>query len=81
MIYRGFSYLHSRLLLYLQNELSCAEKELDQMDKDDFDDGEFFQKYLRSRDKDDAREGKPRRELLCTIKNLLLQYGTKHVTE
>lgn len=81
MIYRGFSYLHSRLLLYLQNELSCAEKVLDQMDKDDSDDGEFSQKYLKSRDKDDAREGKPRRELLCTIKNLLLQYGTKHVTE
>lgn len=81
MIYRGFSYLHSRLLLYLQDEIACAEKELDLMDKDDSEDTEFYQTCLKSRDKDDSRPGHPRRKLLCTIKDLLLQYGTKHLSE
>ncbi|KAA6412628.1 MAG: hypothetical protein FRX48_03620 [Lasallia pustulata] len=78
IIYRGYSYLHSRLLLYLQHEIACAEKELDLMDKDDFEDdtedGAFYRKCLKSRDKDDVREGRPRRELLYKIKDLLLQY-------
>lgn len=85
MIYRGYSYLHSRLLLYLQHEIACAEKELDLMDKDDFEDdtedGGFYRKCLKSRDKDDVREGRPRRELLYKIKDLLLQYGKKHLSE
>lgn len=78
MVYRGFSYLHSRLLLYLQDELRCAEKELDEMDEDDFNDPDNPRSKicLKSREKDDARKDKSRRALLFRIKDLLMQYGT-----
>ena len=77
MIYRGYSYLHSRVLLYLQDEIACAEKELDKMDENDLNDQENprFRKCLKSRDKDDARKDKPRRVLVLRIKDLLMQYG------
>ncbi|KAI4131119.1 MAG: hypothetical protein LQ347_003103, partial [Umbilicaria vellea] len=76
MVYRGFSYLHSRLLLYLQDELRCAEKELDEMDEDDFNDPDNPRSKicLKSREKDDARKDKSRRALLFRIKDLLMQY-------
>ena len=77
MIYRGFSYLHCRLLLYLQDEIACAERELDQMDEGDFQDEENprLKICLQSRDKDDVQEGQPRRKLLLKIKGLLMEYG------
>ncbi|KAI9814189.1 MAG: hypothetical protein M1827_003355 [Pycnora praestabilis] len=75
-IYRGFNYLHARLLLYQQDEITRLEKDLDEMDKDDFEDeDEQYKICLRSRDKDDARAGQPRRELLMKIKEKLMEYG------
>jgi hypothetical protein len=76
-LYRSFSYLHSRLLLDLQDEITALEKELDEVDWDDFDDAPD---RLRSRDADvaaAAREGsdvRNRRVILREIREKLMEY-------
>lgn len=55
MIYRRFGYLHSRMLLRLQDKLRTLESRLDENDNDDEDSGDQTQKLcLMSRGKDEA---------------------------
>lgn len=76
-LYRSFSYLHSRVLLDLQDEITCLEKELDEIDWDDF---EEDPNRLRSREIDvnkASSEGdtRNRRVILREIKQKLMEYG------
>ena len=76
-LYRSFSYLHSRVLLDLQDEITSLEKELDEIDWDDFDEDAT---RLKSRDFDSQQpdgEGSPRtrRIVLREIKTKLMEYG------
>ncbi|KAI4697883.1 uncharacterized protein J4E84_001017 [Alternaria hordeiaustralica] len=77
-LYRSFSYLHSRVLLDLQDEITSLEKELDDIDWDDFDEEPS---RLQSRQFDNSQpdgEGAPRsrRVILRDIKAKLMEYGT-----
>jgi hypothetical protein len=78
MLYRRFGYLHSRLLLHLQDELRELEDNLYDMDKRDEDDEEG-RRCLQSRDLDVDREPAADREsrgaLLQRIEQKALQYG------
>ena len=68
-IYRGFNYLHARVIVELQDELRCLEKRLTVMDKLDNDNGEG--ERLMSRDE----QGEERTELIRNIREKLVQYG------
>ncbi|KAF1948217.1 hypothetical protein CC80DRAFT_556530 [Byssothecium circinans] len=75
-LYRSFSYLHSRILLDLQDELRELERELDDIDWDDFEDNP---NRLKSRETDvnkAATEGdaRNRRVILREIKDKLMEY-------
>lgn len=76
MIYRRFGYIHSRLLLHLQDEIRELEADLQDMDMRDQRDGE---KGLQSRELDEERVlaagRKSRGELLEKIQQKALQYG------
>jgi hypothetical protein len=77
-LYRSFSYLHSRVLLDLQDEITSLERELDELDLDDFD---ASPDRLRSRELDidlASREAtsRNRRVILREIKDKLMEYGT-----
>ncbi|KAL1800762.1 hypothetical protein ACET3X_001104 [Alternaria dauci] len=75
-LYRSFTYLHSRVLLDLQDEITSLEEELDEIDlEDSFED----QRRLMSRDYDVGQplgEGAPRsrRVVLREIKTKLIEY-------
>lgn len=75
-LYRSFSYLHSRILLDLQDEITSLEKLLDEVDGDD----EFdAPDRLRSREIDIDKSihddnTHSRRVILAQIKNKLLEY-------
>lgn len=70
MLYRRFGFLQSRLLLNKQDELRKLEKDLDRMDKVDEknDPG-----VLRSRERDDAENGR-RKKLLYEIEKKFKEY-------
>lgn len=75
-LYRSFTYLHSRVLLDLQDEITTLEKELDEIDWDDFDDDPD---RLRSREIDVAKasdegDARNRRVILREIKARLMEY-------
>ena len=78
-IYRGFGYLHSRVLLDLQCELTELEAELDE-----FDDGDNIprnQIRLQSRSKDQRHAKKTasernRRDVLTEVRRRLVEYCT-----
>jgi len=76
-LYRSFSYLHSRVLLDLQDEITCLEKELDDLDWDDFD---TDPDRLQSREIDIAKstrddpERRNRRTILADIRAKLVEY-------
>ncbi|KAI8939317.1 hypothetical protein NX059_003107 [Plenodomus lindquistii] len=75
-LYRSFSYLHSRVLLDLQDEIRCLESELDDIDWDDHDEDE---NRLRSRDYDmttnaNDQRTRTRRVVLREIKDKLMEY-------
>ncbi|KAF2824377.1 hypothetical protein CC86DRAFT_420901 [Ophiobolus disseminans] len=76
-IYRGFSYLHSRVILELQDELRSLEKELTEADEMDLENGDG--ERLRSRQSDllQARRenmDSKRANLIGTIRNKLVFY-------
>ena len=76
-LYRSFSYLHSRVLLDLQDEITCLERELDDIDEVD---DEVDPRRLKSRDYDIQQptgEGadRSRRVILREIKAKLIEYG------
>ena len=78
MLYRRFGYIHSRLLLHLQDELRELETELHDMDKRDAK-NEQGRRCLQSREEDEERglSGQYHRgELLGKIKEKVSQYGT-----
>ncbi|KAF2658094.1 hypothetical protein K491DRAFT_625354 [Lophiostoma macrostomum CBS 122681] len=75
-LYRSFSYLHSRLLLDLQDEITALEKELDDIDWDDFDEDP---ERLKSREHDMSRaagegDARNRRVILREIRTKLMEY-------
>jgi hypothetical protein len=77
-LYRSFSYLHSRVLLDLQDEITNLERELDDIDLDDSDEDPD---RLRSRELDvdrasDEGNKRNRRVVLREIKDRLMEYGT-----
>ncbi|KAF2234700.1 hypothetical protein EV356DRAFT_141135 [Viridothelium virens] len=79
-LYRGFSYLHGRMLLELQDEVAVLERELDQFDRGDKEGTSSQQLSLRSRAYD-MRESKnlskgtrTRRDILKEIRTKLVEY-------
>ena len=77
-LYRSFSYLHSRVLLDLQDEITTLEKELDDLDWDDHDSDP---ERLRTREYDvevpeSSTSTRTRRTVLREIKSKLLEYGS-----
>ncbi|KAF1844080.1 uncharacterized protein K460DRAFT_317227 [Cucurbitaria berberidis CBS 394.84] len=75
-LYRSFSYLHSRVLLDLQDEITSLEKELDEIDWNDFDEEPD---RLKSREIDiDRADGEEttrnRRLILREIREKLIAY-------
>jgi len=78
-IYRGFSYLHSRVLLELQDEIASLERELDELDEVD-NETVASQKRLKSRRFDSKRRRpeedgfRPRQEILADIRTKLVEY-------
>ncbi|KAH7085930.1 hypothetical protein BKA63DRAFT_529459 [Paraphoma chrysanthemicola] len=75
-LYRSFSYLHSRVLLDLQDEITSLERELDEIDLDD---AEEDPDRLRSREIDvdraaDEGTSRNRRVILREIKEKLIEY-------
>jgi hypothetical protein len=79
-LYRGFRYLHARVLLDLQDEVAVLERELNDLDHDDNRGDTDRQRTLRSR-AFDMREAKKqqgsrtRRDVLIEIRAKLLEYG------
>lgn len=76
-LYRSFSYLHSRVLLDLQDEITSLERELDEIDWDDFDEDP---NRLRSREidvdtADSGENSRTRRVILKEIREKLMEYG------
>jgi hypothetical protein len=81
-IYRGFGYLHSRVLLNLQDQIVFLERELDQ--KDSFDQQNSLTLRLRSRARDEREsrrdgEERPRERILEEIRRKLVEYGSSFV--
>ncbi|KAF4636283.1 hypothetical protein G7Y89_g1791 [Cudoniella acicularis] len=89
MLYRRFGYLHSRILLRIQDQLRELERELDAYDKADADDAEKgseqSRKLLMSRDADEAAGRKEqieepgirtRTEILDDIERKLEKYDS-----
>ncbi|OAL46257.1 hypothetical protein IQ07DRAFT_201463 [Pyrenochaeta sp. DS3sAY3a] len=75
-LYRSFSYLHSRVLLDLQDEITSLERELDEIDWDDFDEDP---NRLRSREidvdtADSGENSRTRRVILKEIREKLMEY-------
>jgi hypothetical protein len=79
-VYRGFHYLHARVLLELQDEVAVLERELDYRDREDIEGNRARQRTLRSRAMD-TREAKKqqgartRRDILKDIRTKLSDYG------
>ncbi|OCK93309.1 uncharacterized protein K441DRAFT_142941 [Cenococcum geophilum 1.58] len=76
-LYRGFSYLHSRVLLDLQDEISTLEKELDTADIFDSANGHENRLSSRRRDQVDAQNTaaeRSRRHILSDVRAKLVDY-------
>lgn len=76
-LYRGFGYLHSRVLLELQDEIRILERDLDDLDKMDHENKNDRRLKSRAVDIRDAkREGQQitRRTLIAEIRDKLVQY-------
>jgi hypothetical protein len=74
-IYRGYSYLHSRVILDLQDELRCLEERLEEIDSEN-----KGTNRVRSRKGDlkhARRQGKksPRAVLMEELHGKLIKYG------
>lgn len=77
-LYRGFSYLHSRVLLQLQDELAALEKELDELDDADKEEERELNLQSRRHDEEEPRDEddgyRTRKEILDDIHKKLLEY-------
>lgn len=76
-LYRSYSYLHSRVLLDYQDEITELEKELDDCDWDDFDEDPNRPKMRAVGPEEE--DGRTRRTVLREIKTRLMEYGMWHV--
>ena len=72
MMCRRFGFLHTRVLLYRQDELRDLEDQLIRLDAEDKEDNPIC---LRSRKIDDAQEGSFRAGLIQNIDDKLREYG------
>lgn len=74
-IYRGFTYLHARVLLGLQDQIVALERELDK--KDQLDKNNGFEDRLQSRARDEIEDTDTRSRLriLNDIRSKLGEYG------
>jgi hypothetical protein len=77
-IYRAFHYLHSRVILDLQEELRTLESELVDLDKIDLENGDGKRLRSRKADLQQAKKEKTesRSQLLGRIRCKLVNYGT-----
>ncbi|OCL11250.1 hypothetical protein AOQ84DRAFT_287629, partial [Glonium stellatum] len=76
-LYRGFGYLHSRVLLELQDEIRTLESELNDLDEMDYENKNYRRLKSRTADIRDAkREGekRTRRTLIAEIREKLVRY-------
>lgn len=83
MQYRGFGYLHARLLLAVQHDIESLERELDELDRSDSTNGR--EKRLSSKTCDDIEARKeqsvvgmatrPRPVVLADLEKRLMAYG------
>lgn len=84
--YRGFAYLHCRVLSDLQNGIEQLEQELDTLDQHDKDNGGLQRLKSRRHDSELSEESanakdypeyipRSRPEVLRTLKEKLLEYG------
>ena len=70
---RRFGFLHTRVMLYRQDELASLERQLVLMDEEDVD---LDPLALKSRDRDDQRPEQPsRKSLIQIIDDKLKEYG------
>jgi hypothetical protein len=77
-IYRGFNYLHARVILQLQDELRCLEEELTDLDEMDLENGDGARLMSRKDDLQQARREEKvsvRAGLISTIQDKLVTYG------
>ena len=78
MLYRGFSYVHARLLLDLQADISALEQELDEFDEIDDTDEKRLRLKCKEEDVDSAREAglqRTRRQVLDELSEKVSKYG------
>jgi hypothetical protein len=82
MIYRRFGFLHTRILLWKQDELREIEQSLEQMDREDARGDEDARRCLKSREDDICRtdrQGRSKRhELLQNGEKIIKEYGECH---
>ena len=77
-IYRAFNYLHSRVILQLQDEIRGMERKLKYLDEIDLENGEGNRLRSRKDDLKQARREKTESEragLLENIRSKLVHYG------
>lgn len=74
-IYRGFSYLHARVLLGLQDQLAVLERELDKKDLLDERNGLVERLHSRVRDEREDTDDRSRSKILDDIRLKLGEYG------
>jgi hypothetical protein len=77
-IYRGFTYLHARVILQLQDELRCLEKKLTDLDEMDLENGDGARLMSRKDELQQARREETqsvREGLISTIQHKLVTYG------
>lgn len=81
MQYRGFSYLHARLLLAVQHDIEGLESELDELDRIDSINGNKRRLLSKTRDEIEARKGgethveRQRPAVLAELEKRLMAYG------
>ena len=81
MQYRGFSYLHARLLLAVQHDIEGLESELDELDRIDSINGNKRRLRSKTRDEIEAHKGekihveRQRPALLAELEKRLMAYG------
>jgi len=72
LLCRKYGFLHNRVLLYRQDELRELENQLLDLDAED---EELDDRALRSRVRDDKREGCRRKALIQEVDDKLKEYG------
>ncbi|KAL9121411.1 MAG: hypothetical protein Q9187_002037 [Circinaria calcarea] len=73
-IYRGFTYLHARVLLGLQDQIAALERELDKKDQLDTNNGFGDRLYSRARDEIEDTDTRSRLKILNDIRSKLGEY-------